>query len=152
MKEIGRDREREREREKERQQQIKQNKNKTAQEELLTGCGSALPAVCRLLLTAGCRAMRPTPTAAARHIENEHLSRSTLTGGERRRHICRLPLLTTSQGNLDLLTSRDYFSKLFNSGKSAKKEMFKNQQATVKGYTQSSLSLLLGRSALASRQ
>ena len=120
-----RDSERGRERERERQQQMKHNKNKTAQEELLTGCVSALPAVCRLLLTAGCRAMRPTPTAAARHVENEHLSRSTLTGGESRRHICRLPLLTTSQGNLDLLASRDYFSKLFNSGESAKKKNVK---------------------------
>ena len=72
------------------------------------------PAVCRLLLStviAGCRAMSSDSDCCSTTRWN--LSRSTLTSKqESRQQICQLPLSNTSQANLDLLSSEDYFSKL----------------------------------------
>lgn len=64
-------------------QKIKQNKNKNSTRGAADWLHRSLPAVRRLLLTAGCRAMSPSLTVAALHGETEHVKWSAVRGRQR---------------------------------------------------------------------
>lgn len=65
------------------QQKIKQKKNKNSTRRAADWLPRSLPAVCRLLLTAGCRAMSSSLTVAALHGETEHVNWSAVRGRQR---------------------------------------------------------------------